>query len=282
MKHIGIILLLFASLGSQAQNWEIKNHELSFTVGLFEPTVQQLAPNQNLDFMNYYTPLPSAFDDAVVKLGYRFDLSPKLTADFKLLLFSDLVPDCFDASVVYQPHLMWGLGLGMMRYKEYISYFEEYQKQNWPEFQLIDTNQRQFEVHTTSFYLSPRLKLADFPAFSATLECDLGLSAFSKEQAQFYQKRTLSNERMYMQYSTRRTFQPYVHPQFDARLQLFRIQHTSVGLLLHSNFYYSKRSMSYQRTLQQWTADNTQTETVKPPKHTYTRFEISLGVYVKW
>ena len=66
------------------------------------------------------------------------------------------------------------------------------------------------------------------------------------------------------------------------RLQVFNMNKTSVGLLLNSNFYLSKRSINYMRSIQRWISENEIDESVKMPKHLNTRFETDLGVYVKW
>lgn len=102
------------------------------------------------------------------------------------------------------------------------------------------------------------------------------------EEAAFYHKKKLSNERLQYHYETNTDYQPYIQPKIDIRLKAFKIKDISYGFLLNSNYYYINRSINYSRTIQTWTSENKITEQIKPSKHNYSRFEFNMGIFLKW
>jgi hypothetical protein len=244
--------------------------------------MEKFSANENLDFLNYFGTDPEYVGYAVVNLGYKFDFLSKMSADVKLILMSDLVPDNYDISAYYHLNKTIGIGIGSVLNKVYISGFEQFQAQNLPNYYLVDDNSQQIKVYDLGLYLTPMFKLIRSDRFQTTLKFDLGLASFLKEESVFFHKRKLGNERLSYHYNTNISFQPYINPKIEMRLQAFHINKTSVGLLLNSNFYYSKRSMNYVRSIQRWTSDNEINELVKTPKHAYIQFEIDFGIYVKW
>jgi len=282
MKLIFSFLLVLACFSSLAQKIDIRNSEFSFSIGAVENSIEKFPNTINVDFLNYSNTYPEYFDYAVVNFGYKFDFLSKMSADIKLIVMSDLVPDNYDVSVYYHFNKTVGVGFGSRLNKFYISYFEKFHLQSLPDYYLVDNNQQQFKVYDLGFYLTPMFKLTQSESFQAIVKFDIGVSSFLNEKAVFYHKRKLSNERIIYHYNTKISFQPYVNPKLELRLRAFNINKTSVGLLLNSNFFYSYRSMNYNRSIQRWTSDNEVYEFIRTPKHKSTRFEASLGIYVKW
>jgi hypothetical protein len=205
-----------------------------------------------------------------------------MSADIKLIMMDDIIPDNYDISIHYTIRPWLGVGLGSMLNKNWITYFEEYQIQTLPDYYLVDYNVQQFTTYELGFYLSPILKPIDNDIFKLQISCDFGMSSFMKEEAAFYHKKKLSNERLQYHYNTKTDYQPYIQPKIDIRLKAFRIKDTSFGFLLNSNYYYSNRSINYSRTIQTWTSENKITEQIEPSKHKYSRFEVNMGMFLRW
>ncbi len=276
------IIFYLISLNLFAQNLAFKNQEFSFSVGIAELDIEKFSPNKNLDFINYVDFDPEYLDFIIMKLGYRFDFFSKMSADIKLIMMDDIIPDNYDISVDYFLKPWIGIGAGSTLNKIWITYFEEYQIQALPDYYLMDYNVQQFTAYDLGFYLSPILKPIDNGVFKLLIKCDLGISSFMKEEATFYHKKKLSNERLQYHYETKADYQPYIQPRLDMRLKAFRIKETSFGILLNSSYYYSKRSINYIRTIQAWTSENKIKEQIEPPKHSYSRFEFNMGIFVSW
>lgn len=282
MRLIIITILQIVSISLFAQGWDVKNKELTFSFGFAEYDIQKHPTSDNLDFINYAYSDPDILDYGLIKIGYKFGFLAKYSADIKLMMQSDLAPVNYDVSVSYHFNKMLGIGVGSMLTNTYIMDFEEYHYQAFPEYYLLDENSRQFKAYDLGFYISPFLSPIQNDKFRATIKCDIGLSSFLKEHTAFYHKRKLSNERLLYDYQTIMTFQPYVNPRLELRLQAFKVKTTSVGFLLNSNFFYSNRSMNYNQTTQQWNTENEQFNKMKLTKHNYSRFEMDFGLYVKW
>jgi hypothetical protein len=282
MRAFFIIVLCLISFGLFGQTHALKNQEFSLSVGIGELDINKFSPNENLDFIDYIDYYPEYTDFIILKLGYKFDFFSKMSADIKLIMMDDIIPDNYDISAHYFIRPWLGIGVGSMLNKNWITYFEQYQIQTLPDYYLVDYNVKQFTVYDLGFYLAPTLKLIDNDILKLQITCDLGISSFMREEAYFYHKRKLSNERLQYHYKTNTDYQPYVQPKIDIRLKVFKIKDTSIGFLLNSNYYYSNRSMNYSRTIQTWTSENKITEQIEPLKHKYARFEFNMGIFLRW
>lgn len=277
-----LLIFCLINFGLFAQNSSFKNQEFFFTVGVAELEIEKFLPNENLDFINYVDFEPEYTDFIILKLGYKFDFFSKMSADIKLIMMDDIIPDNFDISVHYFIRYWLEVGIGSMLNKNWITYFEEYQIQTLPDYYLVDYNVKQFIIYDLGFYLSPILKPIDNNIFKLQISCDLGMSSFMEEEVAFYHKKKLSNERLQYHYKTNTDYQPYIQPKIDIRLKAFKIKDTSIGFLLNSNYFYSNRSINYSRTIQTWTSENKITEQIEPSKHNYSRFEFNMGIFLKW
>ena len=277
-----LIIFYLISFSLYAQGQILKNQEFSFSIGIAELEIEKTSSNENLDFINYVDYDPEYTDLIILKLGYKFDFFSKMSADIKLIMMDDIIPDSYDISAHYFITPWLGVGVGSMLNKNWITNFEEYQIQTLPDYYLVDYNVQQFTIYDLGFYLSPALKPIDNGIFKLLIKCDLGISSFMKEEATFYHKKKFSNERLQYHYETKTDYQPYFQPKIDMRLMVFKIKETSFGFLLNSNYYFSKRSINYFRTIQTWTSENKITEQIEPSKHNYSRFEFNMGIFLIW
>lgn len=266
-----------------AQGLNFKNQELSFSIGVAELDIQKLPSNENLNFMNYINFYPEYADFIIVKFGYRFDFLSNMSADIRLILMDDIIPDNYDISTHYYIKPWFGIGVGSLLNKNFITDtdFQDYQIRRLSDYYLLDYNVP-YKIYDLGFYLSPTLKLIDNGLLEFLIKCDLGMSSLMKTSSTFYHKKKLSNERLIYHYKTKLVFQPYIQPKLDIRLKAFKIKETSIGFMLDTNYFYSKRSINYNRTIQTWTSENSINEQINLPKHKYSRFELNMGIFAGW
>ena len=283
MKQYTLIIWLFIGNILFAQNFKLRNQSVSFSMGVLDYNVQKTPASQNLDFINYLEDYPEGPDYITVKFGYSFDYTSKMTADIQLILMDALVPDNFDISTHYYFNKWLGVGVGSMLHKTYITGIEQFQVQSLPDYYLLDENEYQSKVSDLGFYISPALKPFDTDVFRLLIKCDLGMSSFMKKEVSFYHKKKLSNEKLIYHYETTPAFQAYIQPKMEMRVRTFKIGRSSLGFLVKSNYFYSKKSIHYQRSIQKWVSDeNKKTETIQSPKHQYSGLEFEVGVFWKW
>jgi hypothetical protein len=279
-----ITSIFFIALGIclSAQEPLMRNFDFSITLGMADISVDKFSLNENVDFMNYMNYDLDYIDLSTIKLGWHYDFLEGMHADFDLIIMSDLVPDNFDFSLHYFPVKFLGVGMGSVYYTNYISYFEEYHQETNPDFYLLDQNQRQFETYDLGFYISPVLRPIYSDRFKVILRCDLGFSSMMEEHTSFYLKRKLSNDLRLYDYKTVKTFQPFIYPKAKMMLTVFKRGDSSLGILFNSNYFYSKKSINYDRTYQVWTTENSIEEKIAPPKHRYSRLELEGGIFYRW
>ena len=170
-----------------------------------------------------------------------------------------------------------------MLHTNYLTGIEQFQIQSLPDYYLMEENQYQSKVYDWGFYISPAIKAFDNDTFQLLVKCDLGVSSFMKKAVTFYHKKKLSNERLSYHYKTKPGFQPYIQPKLSMRLRAVKFNRSSLGFLIKSNYFYSKKSIDYQRSIQVWTTDNNKSvETIDSPKHKYSGLELEAGIYFKW
>jgi hypothetical protein len=235
-----------------------------------------------MDFLNYMNSDLDYIELSTIKLGFHYGFLGSMYMDASIIIMSDLVPDNYDISLHYFFSKYFGVGFGSLYYSNYVSYFEDYHKESNPDYLILDYNQRQFESYDFGLYLSPTFRPIYSDRFKVAIRCDLGFSSFLEEGSSFYLKRKLSNEIRLYGYQTVKTFQPYVNPKINLLLKVFELRNISVGIICNSNYFYSKKSMNYNRTYQVWTSDNSIEERISSPKHRYSRFELEGGVYFAW
>lgn len=283
MKQLIAFTLLSLSISVSAQNFEAGNKVFSFTFGGANLKVQQYAVGNDLDFLNYMDAESDYFVDyEIVKIGYKFKIDTKTTMDIRLLVMSDLRPDNFDIAVYRQINRLISVGAGTMLYKNYISNFERFISDKYPDYYLVDENRKQWKQYDLGFYFTPVFTPINTENFSTTVKFDVGLTSFLKEVEVFNLKKKLSNERQLHHYATKMAFQPFVNPKISASLTLFKVKNTAVGIMAGANYFYAKRRVNYERTIQIWKEENEISDLVKTPKHSFSRFEMDLGLFVKW
>jgi hypothetical protein len=279
--HIAAYLLAFG-LHLVAQNPVARNFDFSITLGTADVSVEKYSSNENMDFLNYMNSDLDYIELSAIKLGLGYDFLKCMYTEINVIVMSDLVPDNYDISVHYFIRKFFGVGLGSLYYSNYISNFEDYHKESHPDYIILDWNMRQFENYDLGFYISPTYRPIYSDRLKVALRCDVGLSSFMEEESVFYLKRKFSNEIRMYDYRTVKTFEPYINPKLNLKLRAFKLGNLSVGIICNTNYFYSKRSMDYNRTYQVWTAENSSEAFIDAPKHRYSRFELDGGIYVGW
>ncbi len=274
----------FLALGIHliAQNPSNGTIDFSITLGTADVSVEKYLSDENMDFLNYMNSDLDYVELSAIKLGLSYDFYERMYADINVIIMSDLVPDNYDISVHYLFSEYLGVGLGSLYYSNYITYFEDYHKEIHPDYIILDGNVRQFETYDMGFYISPTFRPIYSDRLKVALRCDVGFSSFMEEHSAFYLKRKLSNEIRLYDYTTVKTFEPYINPKLNLKLTAFRLGSVSVGFVCNTNYFFSRKSMDYYRTLQIWTPDPSLEEFINAPKHRYTRFELDGGMFFSW
>jgi len=282
IPFIFVLFVLNIKAQDKKQNRIDFDIETSFSIGVKDLYVEQFKTTNYIDFLNYADCNPDFIDDSYVKLGMKLGLLDKVYTDMNIILGSDFAPDTYDFSLNILPIKHLGIGFGIMRNKVYISSFEKFHLETHPDYYLMDNNVRQFINYNAGFYISPLIRPIYNDHLKIDLKLDIGLASFRQNLTAFYLKKKLSNERISYEYLTKRKFELYINPKLNLRLKIFNIQKANIGLLLNSNFYYSKKRINYKQFYSKWVDSNPRIDYIRSPSHTFEEFNIDMGVYVKW
>lgn len=276
------IALLLLGINMHAQEKKLRNFHISSTLGVYVLEVEQNPITDQLDFMNYIDSYPDYIEDILLKIGFQFDFLQNYTAEIQLIMQSDLCPNNFDISAHKNISNRLSLGAGMFCFKDYISHFEEYYYEKMPAYYIMDRNMMQNTVYDVGYYITPSFYPIKTDRFSILARCDAGFTALSKESAAFVLKKKGSNFRMEDSYETHKSYSPFVNPKLRMNFTVLKIGNTSVDLLAMANYFYTSRSIAYTLSHSEWTVDNTETTTIEPPKHSFSRLNIDVGMSVGW
>jgi hypothetical protein len=285
MKHFKIVAWLILHLSGIevfAQPINKVNHLLSFSLRGVENSITKHPQSQSLDFLNYYDTRPDYFDEITINLGYKFNIRHNWLTDINLIIASDLAPANFDISTHYFINQWFGIGIGSMLNKSYISNFEQFQLTYLPEYYLTDGNSQQIKLYELGLYVSPALKINLGKWLTSNLKCNIGTSTNPKHTIDFIHKQKDGNERVLHQYKTLKTFNPFINPTINLELKALQMAQTDIGFLLRSDIIYSRPQINYMHTIKTWIGDNGTTSEIKPPSHNFMRFTTALGIYVRW
>ncbi|MFB6341145.1 hypothetical protein ACE1ET_05465 [Saccharicrinis sp. FJH62] len=280
-KLLFLILFIINILILKSQTPLVRNFGYSASIGIADLNLTKFDTQQDLDFMNYLAVYPDEFDWITVKLGIKFDVGEHVSTDLKLLMLDDFFDLGYDAVIKYELNSFFRLGIGSMLIHHYISGFEDFHYYHDPEYIMLDKNYRQFAANDMGIYLRPELNLNVIPGLNLDLYCNIGYSTFLKQDAEFYLKRKLSNEKILYTYETEPTYNPFIKPGIEIKLDLFSIKNQKVGLFCHSAYSLGQKQINYTRSKMVWTYENKVTDRIISPKHDYARLDVDFGVYVR-
>ncbi|HPR33023.1 MAG TPA: hypothetical protein PLK12_13040 [Prolixibacteraceae bacterium] len=279
MKNILFLLplLLIFRMELKAQD-SLQSLELSITLGYRDFAVERFQTGPDIDFLNYAKREKMELLSAI-GIGAEYRSNGKFHVALKGYIHSNLQPEEFEffSDYFFTPNL--GLGLGAFLKTFYISNYGVFHTDTYPGYIDRDQNGRQFHVQDLGFSLSPVFRLDLFSRLEFLLHCDLGLASFLKEEDTFFMKKIYSNEIQFINYQSEIAFHPYVNPRFDLRMTLLDGKMGRLGILFKANYFYSKRSMDYHRSVQNWTAENRLDQKVETPRHAFSRLDINFGVF---
>lgn len=278
MKHLLTILLISMGISAYAQEKKTGNSAFSFTLGFYNNIISTAEGVNDLDFLNY----ANIGAEEMITLGYGIDFGTTLFLDIKLKMTSDLAPDKYNISFYKLCSDIWGMGVGTSLNRFYISYYEQYHANLLPGFELMDDNQLQMTVYDWNFYLSPIARVIRSRNFQMNIKFELGVTTSQKKEETFIHKKMQANEMIAYNYVTNRSPHAFINPIIEFRFKAFQISRYHLGFVLNTNWHYSKRRMNYSRTIQHWTPDNMNTESIKAPSHTFSRPQVDGGLYISW
>ena len=275
-----ILLSLFMSTIVFSQN--ISNKQIGLSMGLQGKSCEYIPNTTNLDFLNYLD--TDNFTGNYLYLAFTGNFKIKQQSYLNLVvgMYSDLLPVKYNISFSHIPWNIFGFGISLLGYPEYINEITQFHWDNDQSmFGSLDTNYWQKKNYNLGLALGPEIKY-EHNGLTIDLRLHAGLRWINNFETRIAQKEINGNYRRVFDYAIKRNFTPYVLPEFELRYRLFSISDSKIGVKLRAACEFANRTQNYNRTTYEWTAANRITTGVNLAKHKYSTTEFDFGFFYEW
>lgn len=280
-KTILLILALPIFTIANAQN--ISNKQVGFSIGLQGISCEQIPSTTNLDFLNYLESDDFTGNYIYVTFNGNFKIKQHSYANLVIGMYSDLLPVKLNVAFSHIPWNIFGFGFSFLHYPEYINDVPQFHWDNDETiFGTTDSNYWQKKNYSLGFALGPEVKYSG-DKLTVDLRIHAGFRWVSKFDTRIAQKEINGNYRRIYDYAVKRNVNPYLLSEFELRYRLLSFNESKrVGLKLRAACELSNRTLNYNRTTYEWTAENRLNEEITLPKHQFNTVEFDLGAYFEW
>lgn len=285
MKRILVLVLIMNFVHNttiSAQKHFIESYKISIFSGLRDTRIDSFPNTGHVDFMNYLYDFHTGYDYEYIGLSGHLWLRNNWETDINIAMYDDFAPDNLKITAQYFPFPFLGISFGICTHTQLMNDFTMFHRTTGAGlFGDMQTNFRQIKMHDrgTVFGLILSRK---FGVFQPSVYLNAGISSFKPFAETVYQKAVDGNFIRKIDYQTQNTWNLFFLPELLLNVDCIKVGKVKLGAQLKANIFYSKKSVDYLQTTYEWTEENKTTEKVSSPHHTYRKFDIDLGVFLKW
>jgi hypothetical protein len=285
-KHLLIIqfflMLICSHLSSQDKF--IQNYKVSTWFGFRYMERDSFQNNENIDFLNYLLSYDEAGVSEYQYLGFtaHFWLRNNWEAVFKIAMFDDFAPNNLNITIHHYPLGFAGFSLGIYGFPQLLNDFSTYHRVNdagW--YGDINTNFRQRYLYEYGLSTGARFKV-NWKSLHLFTGMNFGITRVPGFREIVQQKEINTNFRKEIHYKTHASWSPFLFPELELNIELFKLKQKTAGIQLQTNWYSTNRRMNYTRTVYSWEMNTPEIDEIKPRLHRIKKFEADLGVYLRW
>lgn len=282
VKYIAFFLILMLAFNAaSSQDKAFSNFKIASYIGGRDFKIDSFPNNESLDFVNYIYAEDDYLDYIYWGFSVQFDLYEKWKADIKLVLSDNLVPNNHNITVQYMFNDFVGINMGYIGFNQFINDHISYQRLTNPEYLDYGQEFEQIRIYDYGFMGGPILNYT-LNRLAVELKANVGFSNTIPFSTMVVQKQVDGNKRRTIHYSVENNFSFFVQQELKLSFDCFINQNSTIGLQIQSNWYYTQKSLNYNRTSKEWIDQHTMRNYIIGPKHYYSKFELDLGVYVKF
>lgn len=282
MKRIVPILLLALSYATYAKAQLAIEKSFEVLFGVQGVSCDSFADGENIDFLNYID--AEGFSGNYSYLGFAgsVNLGKRFSGNFLVGMYSDLSPVNYNISASYFPFNSFGIGTSFFGYPQYIN---EYNQFHWNNdigmYADLDNNYRQRRMYNLGLAVGPEVRYKT-QGFSLNLRLHGGIRWNRIFEDAILQKKINGNLVRIIIYETTSSPNPYLFPELEIGIKLFKVSETNVGFRTRIAAEFSDRTLNYSRTIAEWTIENQTTNFLESPAHIYRKIECDFGFYFQW
>ncbi len=242
--------------------------------------VNQNLFTESLDFLNYADNY-NIGEYYLAGISWSGVIRNSLKVSLDVFTSDDIIPTSFRIDLQY-PVLSWlGISGGLMQYPFLITGYEEFYKQNHPDFYTDGgpyANLRQTTFNDFVLSAGPVLNLKSNLGF-LSVRFHLAYNSLLPKVETFNQKLINGNLRQQVVYKTTPSSNFFFFPDVAAGINILKYNNMKMGLQMQMSFYSGKRQINYTRFLRAWTESNESSEDIASPDHLFRQTDISMGIY---
>lgn len=259
-----------------------QRYELSLSLGLHVLHSDSFALADNLDYIDYFERSePDYLPEPYIGLSGTYFINKQMDLDLELVLWSDF--SVADLQLTYA-YLLWpnvGFNVGVYTHATYVSYYEEFQKQNEPLYVDMNRNLRQFKLKERGVVVGPKFAF-ERSRFRFYAFANVAFGYYKPFTDRYILKEVNGNKRIAYTYAAQGNYHLSWMPKASVAYDLFSSEKQVLGLQAALTYYWSRQSIDYERSYAEWTPRAPSHVSITSVKHTVTRCYPSLSVYWRW
>lgn len=281
-KGLTIILFgLFALSGYAQESRYFDQRRFAVYQGYRSVHTTKHLNEKQLDFLNYIFTREDAPDYPYFEMATRLRHRDVYQLDMRIALYNNLIPYCFNLAATYYPTPDFGLTLGALGNRYYLTEFSSFYQTLFKH--SINTRyiERQWNISMIGFFVAPGYRFK-----YETIQLDLFLRAGMASIYPFWQrdlvKEPQTNYKTVFDYQSKFYFLPFVMPEAELSIDIFRYKTAIIGTRIKYALLYTKMAINYDMTRYEWTYDRPSTINVQLSKHAFIQSDIDFGIFMKW
>lgn len=279
-----IIVIVAVLLPTLVFSQQTNKKQIGFSIGLQGRSCATIPNDTHLDFLNYLDTDNFTGNYLYINLNGNFSFSNHYYMNMVVGMYSDLAPVKYNFALSYIPWNSFGLGVSFLGYPEYINEITQF---HWDNHQGMygsgstDSNYWQRSNYNMGIAVGPEFKY-EYRALSVDFRVHAGFRWVKRFDTGIAQKELYGNYRRVYNYEVGSNLNLYILPEFEFRVNMFTVSESIIGIKVRVAGEFSNRTLNYQQTTYNWTAQNISVNDVTLPKHSYSTFEFDFGLFARW
>ncbi|MDA3823636.1 MAG: hypothetical protein PF450_13640 [Bacteroidales bacterium] len=279
-----ILTLLLCSfyVSTFGQEKLIESYGYGVWIGIRDVKPEIHPDGEHLDFLNYLDSYDDYPEDEMLGMNWYVKFRGNWEVDLKIAVGSDLAPNTVYLKGRYFLNDHFGIAGAYYRYSQYMSAFDQWFINNNEDFiENYQGNYRQIKLYENNLMSGLFL---DYQQGFMHLRVDLnaGVAVIPSFSTDFNRKMLSSNFRQKVVYDTQASPSLFIFPELTANFDLFHTKFSTIGIQVQSSWLYLERAMRYTETTYNWTRVEKTVEIVENASHTFSKFDIDIGLFLRW
>lgn len=260
----------------------VHNYEISLSKGFKETIMQKNEVEEEIDFLNYIYRYPLLLEDSYTGLALGFSVGDKIDFKSKVLFDNAVNFKNYKVSVSIFPKKNLGYRFGFCRYEQILNRYFDFPFNLTYGSYYINADFKSKERFFDRTFNAGIVWKAKVKKLQLETSISAGVCSFSQLNVDLFLKEHYSNDVLKINYITFTEWYGMLFPELEANYNLIATERYNAGIKLSANSIVASRQLSYEQLIFENKEDNYTRALVSPKHHLYFRYDVDLGLYIKW